>query len=1249
MMRSRGKRTPVASPSPVRFYGSALLVALLFALLSAYVVLEVRATDYAAAGRATLNTARLVADNVEGSFEQLDALLKSIGRLYVDGLGSGPEDKTRLAEHMKKEIADYPIVARVQVIDQSGRLILRSGEYISGSSATSVSDRASFKRAEAGDRGLIFDGPVKSKFAPDQVIIVARRLEDANGAFLGVVSAGVPVEALGKSFSTLDYADRGVVALWTDGGVLVARYAKGPGAGGGVGGAIGADMLSARTKAQLGAHPEQDHDVYDFVSTIDGVARLFAYQKLAHAPFLVAAGQPKDALDQPWRRLAIELGLLCLAVTIGALWMARRLHASAVRLNGSNRQLEAKNRAMAASERKFRDVMACAPNAMAIFTEDGRIIDVNAATCDLLGYTRDELLAQDISSVIAPGEALRDPENMRRLKDGELKAYRVVRRYRHKDGRHIPLQVETSVAPNESEGDRYFIAQGHDISARLAYEERLKALLDTAVDGIYVNDLDGAIVEFSQSVVDMTGYSRDEIRTLNVAAIDAVERSEGELETLFRAAAQRGEPLTFDTKHRRKDGSVFDVEISARAIELSGKTYIYSAARDVSARKRAEAALAESRKLLQAVFDSSPYGAAMFDANLDCVLRNENYGRILDLPRDLLDRKPDRLIDQVWSFYDRGDFGYETSWKELVDQLFAEGGLRAARREERRLVNGRWIEMRFVPLDFGSLLVTCSDVTSYKTIENELRRTKERLETAAAAGVIGVWDWDLGSGVLFWDRVTQKIYGVKEGDFENARDACFALLHPEDRILFLETLWRAVESASDVVQDFRIVRPDGDVRRLRSFARPMRLPESKPMRMVGVTYDVTDETEALRALEEAKAQAEAANRAKSEFLANISHEIRTPLNAIVGMTELLARSARDEEQAGYVRTLDSSARSMLVLLTDLLDLSKIEAGQLELNEIPFSLAEVVGNVAETFGPSAKRKGLALNFEAPPDGLPTMLGDAIRLGQVLTNLVGNAIKFTLEGAVTISVEAVERSAESVRIRVTVRDTGIGIAPEHIGKLFQPFVQADGTTSIRFGGTGLGLAISKRLVGLMGGEIGVESEKGKGSAFWFAVAFKAAAEPAAKAARSADGHDGKRLDGVRILVVDDTETNREVAVKLLSLEGALCETAENGRVAIEFLRARASDFDCVLMDVQMPEMDGLEATRCLRRELGLADLPVIALTAGAMASQRELALASGMNGFVTKPFRLKGLVAALAPWIRRKAADETAVVAAIADRG
>jgi signal transduction histidine kinase/ActR/RegA family two-component response regulator len=715
-----------------------MATALLFALVSAYVVWQVRATDYGSGGRTVANTARLVADDFQNSFDQLDSHLKSIGRQYVGGIEAGADQSTRLAEQMAMEISDHPFVARILVSDSNGRVVLGSGASDIALSAADVSDQEYFKKAAAGDRGLIFEGPVKAKFADEQVIILARRLEDGKGDYFGVIVASIPVDSFARLLSTLDLVEHGVVVLRTEDGVQIARYSTEPSERG----VPGDSSISTALNAVIREHA--DRTLYEAVSPLDHIERLYAFQRFSHAPYFALVGLPIRALDQSWHRLAIELGLLCLGVTIAVLWDARRLLVSAESLD-------------------------------------------------------------------------------------------------------------------------------------------------------------------------------------------------------------------------------------------------------------------EERRLLR-----------------------------------------QRVADRT---------------KELEE-------------------------------------------TNHELIASE-------------------------------------------------------------------------------------------------------------------------------------AHAEAANKAKSEFLANISHEIRTPLNAIMGMTQVLARSALDADQAGCVRMLDSAGHNMLVLLSEVLDLSKIEAGRLELNETPFLLAGVISSVVDTFAVAASSKGLTLRVEPLPDNLPAMLGDSIRLGQVLNNIVGNALKFTTQGGVTVSANALDRSPESVRIRVAVRDTGIGIATEHLGKLFEPFVQAERTTYRQFGGTGLGLAISKRLVGLMGGEIGVESERGKGSEFWFVVSFRVSSMTRIKETRPTAGHGENQLSRVRLLVVDDTETNREIAIKLLSLEGAICEPAENGRAAIERLRANPFDFDLVLMDVQMPDMDGLEATRIIRHDLGLVDLPVIALTAGTMASQREVALAAGMNGFVAKPFRLRELVAALSPWIRPEA--------------
>ncbi|WP_170153384.1 hybrid sensor histidine kinase/response regulator [Roseiarcus fermentans] len=476
-------RYRLGKPRGWPYYGAALAITLLFALLSAWVVGQDRSADYASERRAMLNTARLVADNLGESFDRIDALLKSVGRLYASGRASAPGDAARLADDLNKEIADHPIVARLYVADAGGKIVAGGGAFVSAPTAFHVADAAFFRQAAAGDHGLIFSGPAKARFGPGWLIALSRRVDDDKGEFLGVVSASITVDALTRLFSTLDYVDRGVVALWTDDGVLVARYAKesGPDA------LVGADILSGTAKALLREHPEQDHNAYDGPSSVDGVDRLFAYQKIGAAPYLVVVGVPKAALDQTWRRIAVALGLLCAAIAVATFWIARRQHAWALHLDEDNRlleqrvaertaELEHKNRALVASERKFSDAMESASNPMALVSPDGRFLEVNSAACALLGHTRDELLALPVRSIVAPDQTPPDLDMARRLATGEAPTYRVVRRFLHKDGRSIPVQVDVSAARNAFGYAEYYIAQGQDVSARLAYENRLETL-----------------------------------------------------------------------------------------------------------------------------------------------------------------------------------------------------------------------------------------------------------------------------------------------------------------------------------------------------------------------------------------------------------------------------------------------------------------------------------------------------------------------------------------------------------------------------------------------------------------------------------------------------------------------------------------------------------------------------------------------------------------------------------------------------
>ncbi len=409
--------------------------------------------------------------------------------------------------------------------------------------------------------------------------------------------------------------------------------------------------------------------------------------------------------------------------------------------------------------------------------------------------------------------------------------------------------------------------------------------------------------------------------------------------------------------------------------------------------------------------------------------------------------------------------------------------------------------------------------------------------------------------------------------------------------------------------------------------------------MYGTAQDISASKAIEQSLREATRAAEAASQSKSAFLANMSHEIRTPLNAVLGVAHLLADTPLDAQQRALLANAQTAGRSLLGIVNDVLDLAKIEAGEMRLADEPFALCGLLREVESVYALPAREKGLTLSLRVPDDVPPYVSGDAARLRQVLVNLVGNALKFTQQGGIVISAEVLG-GGEGPQLRLSVRDSGIGIPPEVQARLFQPFTQADETTTRRFGGTGLGLSIVRRLVELMGGEVGLNSEPGRGSEFWLRVALRPAeASDLPQPAPAPASSDAHSLAGLTVLLVDDSEINLDIARRMLERQGARVQTCGDGEQALGWLRASPAAFDVVLMDVQMPEMDGLEATDRIRNDLRLVDLPVIALTAGALADERRRALQAGFTNFLAKPIDPEELIEA----VRRAASARRATTA------
>ena len=550
-----------------------------------------------------------------------------------------------------------------------------------------------------------------------------------------------------------------------------------------------------------------------------------------------------------------------------------------------------------------------------------------------------------------------------------------------------------------------------------------------------------------------------------------------------------------------------------------------------------------------------------------------------------------------------------------------------------KLRDGRTIRRDFMPIydqdRYIGQLWKFEDITARTEAEDDLRRREEKYRGIIENMSLGLVEADLHDHLIYANQSFCELTGYQPHELAG-RPLSPQIVHPDHLALAASKLDGHHDGKTDYYE-IAITTKSGEQKWLLVSGAPLYDDQRRPVGSISIYLDVTPQKELEASLREAKAQAEISTRAKQEFLANMSHEIRTPMNAVLGMSQLLAKTSLHPTQGGYLNAITASAENLLVIINDILDLSKIEAGHMAIEHIGLRPTEVFGQLHRTLSIKAEEKGLKFAVCVGP-GMPEILvSDPYRITQVLLNLAGNAIKFTEQGSVEVQCQLQElRPGGEALVKFTVADTGIGMEADYLKRVFDHFSQEDNSITRKFGGTGLGLGISRQLVALLGGELRISSEKHRGTVSSFELLLPVGTEADLPQADDQLNVDVMRehLNGRRVLVVEDNFFNRMLANEFLTAIGVGVTEVTNGQQAVEI--ARTQTFDLILMDMQMPVMDGYEATAALRQQLGI-NVPIIALTANAIKGEKEKCLDAGMNDYLTKPFQEASLMRMVYNWM------------------
>ncbi|MGO9574235.1 MAG: PAS domain S-box protein [Terriglobales bacterium] len=861
--------------------------------------------------------------------------------------------------------------------------------------------------------------------------------------------------------------------------------------------------------------------------------------------------------------------------------------------------------------RKLSLAVEQSPVSVVITDLRGTIEYVNPKFAHLTGYTPEEAIGQNprfLKSGMQPAAVYRELwETV--LSGGEWRGELANRK---KNGEIY--WESASIVPIRDSADTitHLLAVKEDITERKRADKDLRLAqfsLEHASDAIHWVNSHGRIVYANEAACRSLGRSREEILSLSIPDIDPLFQKEA-WGPHWKQLKARGS-LNFETQHQSKQRRAFPVEITANYLEFDGQEYAFAFVRDISERKRAEEELYRSRQMLQSILDSIPQRVFWKDRN--CIYLGCNRAFATDAglnnPAEIIGKNDFEL---AWS-------GTAELYRADDKRVMEKGSAKLNFDETQSRPDGSllWLRTNKLPLrdregKVTGVIGTYEDITERKRAEEALHESEKRYRLLFERNLAGVFRYTAKGKVLDANDAYAHILGYSSG--KELAGLCRSELFFDSSDA--ERTWARLQEKKALTDlEVRLKRKDGNAVWVLENVSCVGGETGTPSLVEGTCIDITERKRAEGEMRKAKEAAEAANRAKSQFLANMSHEIRTPMNGVIGVAGLLLDTPLTPEQRQYAEIVRSSGAALLAVINDILDFAKIEARKLTLDTADFDLRTVLEDAVAILAIKASEKALELTCELEP-GTPWLLrGDPGRVRQVLVNLLGNAVKFTAQGDVAIRVRSEAEGERTATLRFTVSDTGIGFQQDRASAFFEPFVQADGSSTRRYGGTGLGLTISKQLVEMMSGQIGVESDEGKGSKFWFTAVFEKQPRPSAPATGVQPS-----LLGAKVLVVDDSATNQSLVHSILSSWGCRPEESTDGASALAILRKAAQDadpFQIALLDMSLPGMDGEELGRRIAADPQLKHTALVLMTGFGRNSDLARLQALGFAGHVIKP--------------------------------